>query len=83
MCRALIFALVASTTLAQEEEPPLPYDSEEGNSFHYANKLKAAESALRIGLSGVSISLYEQLLTQTKETDPEYQKLLLGLASAQ
>ena len=81
--RALIFAFVASTTLAQEEEPPLPYDSEEGKSFHYTNKLKAAESALRIGLSGVSISLYEQLLTQTKETDPEYQKLLLGLASAQ
>ena len=65
-------------------EPPLPFPEEDDQNDLYAWKRGAADSALRIGLSSVAASLYEQLLSSpTTKGNDDREELLIGLVTAQ
>jgi len=81
---ALLFVVILLSGTAAKAEEPLPFPGEEdGHDNTLKWKRSAADSALRIGLSGVAASLYEQLLAESGQGDEYREGLLLGLATAQ
>ena len=65
-------------------EAPLPFREEDEANDLLSWKKDAAESALRIGLSSVAASLYDQLLSfETTKENQNREELLLGLVTAQ
>ena len=75
-------ALFLSGIRSRAEEPlPFPDEGESRSTLEW--KRAAADSALRIGLSSIAVSLYEQLLNKVGEDDEDRDELALGLATAQ
>ena len=79
----LLFGALSLSNARSFAEEPLPFPREGESSTTIEWKRSAAESALRIGLSGIAASLYQQLLGNVNEANEDRREFALGLATAQ